>query len=56
MKTMPDNFFNTMDGMMEGFSRVFIKSFRNETEEETMKVSKEIDIEVTELEVECSVD
>lgn len=45
VKTMPDNFLNTMDGMMEGFSRVFIKSFRNEAEEETTKVSKEIDIE-----------
>lgn len=46
-----------MDGMMEGFSRVFIKSFRNEAEEETTKVSKEIDIEVSlkkiELEVKC---
>ena len=46
MKTMPDNLLNTMDGMMEGFSKVFTKSFRTDDEEETMKVSSEIDVEV----------
>lgn len=45
VKTMPDNFLNTVDGVMENFSRVFTKSFRNE-EEETLKVSSEIDNDV----------
>lgn len=47
VKTMPDNLLNTVDGVMEGFSRVFQqKSSRHEEEEETMKVSSEIDFEV----------
>ncbi|XP_065220750.1 sorting nexin-13-like [Planococcus citri] len=45
VKTMPDNLLNTVDGVMEGFSRVFQKPSRNEEEEETMKVSSEIDFE-----------
>lgn len=46
VKTMPDNLLNTVDGVMEGFSRVFQKPSRNDEEEETMKVSSEIDVEV----------
>lgn len=48
VKTMPDNLLNTVDGVVEGFSKVFTKSFRGgeEDEEETMKVSSELDNEV----------
>ncbi|XKL67593.1 hypothetical protein PGB90_003084 [Kerria lacca] len=42
---MPDNLLNTVDGVMEGFSKVFTKQFRSEDEEETTKVSSELDYE-----------
>lgn len=44
MKIVPDNLLNTMDGVMEGFSKVFQKSLKPD-EEESMKVGAVLDNE-----------